>query len=136
MTERRLRALVVEDEHLLAANLVDALNRLGLEVGGVASNRADATALIEQDGFDIAFIDLFLGREYHGLDLARMASARAVAVVLVTGQLSHAISDALASLRSAALLTKPFSIDQLRSVVDAVRHGLAKPNEDTNGRPL
>ncbi|MEJ0068445.1 MAG: response regulator [Pseudomonadota bacterium] len=123
---------MVEDEHLLAANLVDSLRRIGLEVGGVASNRADATALIEQHGFDIAFIDLFLGREYHGLDLARLASARAVAVVLVTGQLSHTISDTLASLRSAALLTKPFSIDQLRSVVDAVRQGLAKPNEDAS----
>jgi DNA-binding response OmpR family regulator len=128
MTERRLNALVVEDEHLLAADLVDSLRRIGLEVGGVASNRADATTLIEQQGFDIAFIDLFLSREYHGLDLARLASARAIAVVLVTGQLSHAISDALASLRSAALLTKPFSIDQLRSVVDAVRQGLAKPD--------
>src|SRR5271170_2244038 len=109
MAEPRLRALVVEDEHLLAAHLVDALGKLGLEVGGVASNRAEALALLEQGGFDIAFIDLFLGRESHGIDLARLASARAVAVVLVTGQLSHAISDTLATLRSAALLTKPFS---------------------------
>jgi DNA-binding response OmpR family regulator len=127
MVERQIRALVVEDEHLLAAHMVDALGRIGLEVGGVASNRAEALALLEQSGFDIAFIDLFLGCESHGIDLARAASARAVAVVLVTGQLSHAISDALATLRSAALLTKPFSIDQLRTVVAAVRQGLADP---------
>jgi DNA-binding response OmpR family regulator len=127
MTEPRLRALVVEDEHLLAAHLVDALGKLGLEVGGVASNRADALALLEQPGFDIAFIDLFLDRESHGIELAQCASARAIAVVLVTGQLSHEVSDALATLRSAALLTKPFSIDQLRTVVAAVRQGLAKP---------
>ena len=127
MTERRLRALVVEDEHLLAAHLVDALRQIGLEVGGVASNRQEAVALLERNGFDIAFIDLFLGDDSHGIELARLASARAVAVVLVSGQLSHAISDALASLRSAALLSKPFSIDQLRTVVAAVRQGLAKP---------
>lgn len=126
MTEPRLRALVVEDEHLLAAHLVDALGKLGLEVGGVASDRAEALALLDQDGFDIAFIDLFLGRESHGIDLARLASARAVAVVLVTGQLSPVVSDALATLRSAALLTKPFSIDQLGSVIAAVRQGLDK----------
>jgi DNA-binding response OmpR family regulator len=125
---RRLRALVVEDEHLIAASLAESLRGIGLDVSGIASNRADAVALIERNGFDIAFIDLYLGCESHGLDLAQLASSRAVAVVLVTGQLSHAISDTLARLHSAALLTKPFSVDQLRAVVDAVRQGLARPN--------
>lgn len=124
MTNRQLRALVVEDEPLLAASLAESLGRIGLAVGGVASDRGEATRLLDTGGFDIAFIDLFLGHEYHGLDLARLASARAIAVVLVTGHLSHAISDALAGLRSAALLTKPYSIDQLRSVIDAVRQSI------------
>jgi DNA-binding response OmpR family regulator len=123
--KRRLRALIVEDEHLLAVNLADSLGRIGLEVGGVAYHQAEALALLDREDFDIAFIDLFLDRESHGLDLARHASARSVAVVLVTGQLPHRVSDALATLRSAALLTKPFSIDQLRSVVAAVRQGMA-----------
>jgi len=127
MVDRPLRALVVEDEHLIAASLADALRGIGLEVGGVASSRAEAVTLLEQRGFDIAFIDLFLGCEYHGLDLAKLASARAVAVVLVTGHLSHAISDTLATLHSAALLTKPFSIDQLRTVVAAVRQTMPRP---------
>jgi len=127
MAERRLRALVVEDEPLLAASLVDSLGRLGLEVGGVASDRAQALALLDRERFDIAFLDLYLGQEHHGLELARLAAGRGIAVVLVTGQLGHAVSDALSTLRSAALLTKPFSIDQLRSVVAAVRRGLAKP---------
>jgi DNA-binding response OmpR family regulator len=123
--KRRLRALIVEDEHLLAANLADSLHRMGLEVGGVANNQAEALALLDREDFDIAFIDLFLDRESHGLDLARYAAVRSVAVVLVTGQLTHRVSDALTTLRSAALLTKPFSIDQLRSVVAAVRQGMA-----------
>lgn len=127
MAHQQLRALVIEDEPVLAASLAESLRRIGLTVDGIASDRAEATVLLETGGFDIAFIDLFLGREYHGLDLAKLASARAVAVVLVTGHLSHAISDALAGLRSAALLTKPFSIDQLRAVVDAVRQGIEKP---------
>jgi len=118
---------VIEDEHLIAASLADALQRIGLEVGGIAGSRAEAVALLEQEPFDIAFIDLFLGREYHGLELARLASARSVAVVLVTGHLTDAISDTLATLHSGALLTKPFSIDQLRTVVAAVRQSLAKP---------
>ena len=111
----------------MAASLADALQRIGLEVGGIAATRAEATQLLEQGGLDIAFIDLFLGREYHGLDLAELAAARALAVVLVTGHLTDAISDTVARLPSAALLTKPFSIDQLRTVVAAVRHSLAKP---------
>ena len=127
MTARPLRALIVEDEHLIAASLADSLRRIGLEVGGIATTPAEAAALLDGDRFDIAFIDLFLEHEFHGLDLARQASARAVAVVLVTGHLSDAISDTLATLRSAALLTKPFSIDQLDAVVAAVRQSLANP---------
>jgi DNA-binding response OmpR family regulator len=129
MANPRMRALIVEDEQLLAASLADQLGRLGLTVAGIAGERAEAQRLLEDGGFDIAFIDLFLGREYHGLDLARLASARGAAVVLVTGHLSHAISDTLATLRSAALLTKPFSIDQLRAVVDAVRQTVAPRTE-------
>lgn len=122
MSDRTLRALVVEDEHLLALNLAESLRRIGLSVAGVANDRAQALAFLEAPGsIDIAFIDLYLGREYHGLDLARMADAKSVAVVLVTGHLSDAISDTLATLKSAALLTKPFSVDQLQAVVAAVR---------------
>jgi len=125
MTARPLRALIVEDEHLLAAGLADLLGRIGLEVGGIAVTRPEALALLDAHQFDIAFIDLYLGRESHGLDIAERAAARAIAVVLVTGQLSEAISGALARLPSAALLTKPFSHDQLQTVIDAVRPTIA-----------
>lgn len=122
MSDRPLRALVVEDEHLLALNLAESLRRIGLSVAGVANDRTQALGFLEQpENFDIAFIDLYLGREYHGLELARLADSRSVAVVLVTGHLSHAISDTLGELKSAALLTKPFSVDQLQAVVAAVR---------------
>lgn len=127
MTDRPLRALVVEDEHLIAASLADSLRRIGLEVGGLATTSADAAALLETDRFDIAFIDLLLDSEYRGLDLAKLASARSIAVVLVTGHLADEISDTLATLRSAALLTKPFSVDQLSAVVAAVRQSMVKP---------
>ena len=126
MADRPLRALIVEDEHLIAASLAASLRHLGLEVGGLAATSAEAVALLEADRFDIAFIDLLLDSEYRGLDLAKLASARAVAVVLVTGHLNDAISGTLATLRSAALLTKPFSIDQLGAVVTAVRQALSK----------
>src|SRR5258708_13033114 len=121
MTDRLLRALVVEDEHLLAVSLADALRRIGLEVGGIANAQTDAIALLDAERFDIAFIDLFLGREYHGLDLARSASARGIAAVLVTGHLSDAISGTLASLPSAAPLTNPFPIDQPPPALPAPR---------------
>lgn len=124
MTARPLRALVVEDEHLLALNLVDSLGRLGLEVGGVANTRAEALALLASERFDIAFVDLVLDEGYDGLDLARRAAEQAIAVVLVTGQLNETVADTVADLPSAALLTKPYSLEQLATVVAMVGQSL------------
>ena len=132
MAGRTLRALVVEDEQLLAAHMADALGTIGLSVVGVSNSYDDAIRQLDKpDAFDIAFIDLYLGREYHGLDLAKLATQRSIAVVLVTGQLSHAISDTLSTLKSVALLIKPFSIEQLKAVVAAVRKEMTAPDSGT-----
>ncbi len=123
--ETPLKALVVEDEPLLALTLTESLRRIGLEVVATVHDADQARPWLD-GGCDIAFIDLYLGRDYGGLDLARTAAAAQTAVVLVTGQLNDTISEALAQGSSVALLAKPYSVEQLRAVVAAVTQGLRR----------
>jgi CheY-like chemotaxis protein len=57
------RALLVEDEVLVAMYVEDALSELGYAVTAVASNLAEALALAREDQFDFAVLDINLNGE-------------------------------------------------------------------------
>lgn len=52
--------LIVEDEPLIAMMLEDFLDSLGHRIAGTCESVADALALVEQGGFDVAIIDVQL----------------------------------------------------------------------------
>lgn len=59
----RMRVLVVEDEPLIALDLVDMLTEGGFQVVGPVSLVAEALHLIRSEGCDAAVLDVNLGRE-------------------------------------------------------------------------
>src|SRR3954463_12156615 len=62
---RGRRVLVVEDEYLIAADLVSSLQDLGVDVVGPAGSVAEALALVARDGdrLDGAVLDITLRDE-------------------------------------------------------------------------
>jgi DNA-binding LytR/AlgR family response regulator len=85
-------ALILEDEPLLAAELVDALARLWpeLEIVHRATDGHDAAAALARQGPDIAFLDVHVPGA-SGLDVARVASGRAH-VVFITAFDDYAVA--------------------------------------------
>ena len=57
----RHRVLVVEDDGLIAADMADVLINAGYDVVGPSGVVADALALLETVGCDIAVLDINLG---------------------------------------------------------------------------
>jgi CheY-like chemotaxis protein len=55
--------LVVEDEYVIACDLVDRLERLGADIDGPAPSVSDAMALISRSAPDAAVLDVNLGGE-------------------------------------------------------------------------
>ena len=114
-----LNLLVVDDEQSLRRTLRTALESMGHTVGE-AANGAQALDAARRQRYDLAFLDLRLGKE-NGLDLLpellRAAGAQ-LHVVIVT---AHAgLDSAIAALRKGAFdyLPKPFTPDQLRVTLD------------------
>jgi CheY-like chemotaxis protein len=114
-----LRALIVEDEPVVAAMLVNVLNHVGILVAASAGTKMDAMAMLDDvEAIDIALVDINLDVVGGGGDVAKAAAARGLYVIIITG--NDRVPDDLAG---HALLLKPFSIDQLEAVVvEARRH--------------
>ena len=112
------RVLVVEDEELMRAIIVQLLRREGYEI--FEANAADAALQIfEREKIDLAVLDLNLSGGGSGLDLlGKMHELDSeVMGVIVTAYAS--IESAVEALRQGAYdyITKPFANDHLKAVV-------------------
>ena len=120
--------LVIDDEANLRRTLRTALESMGHRVVE-AANSVQALAVLGQNRFDAAFLDLRLGKE-NGLQLLPeiLKAAAGLHVIIVTAYAS--IDSALEAMRKGAFdyLPKPFTPDQIRVVLDrsALVHGLTK----------
>jgi NtrC-family two-component system response regulator AlgB len=116
--------LVIDDEATLRRTLKTALESMGHRVGEAASGDR-ALHLLTSERFDLAFLDLRLGRE-SGLDALPklLRTDPGMGVVVMTAFAS--IDTAVEAMRRGAFdyLPKPFTPDQLRVVLD--RWGLVR----------
>jgi NtrC-family two-component system response regulator AlgB len=110
--------LVIDDEASLRRTLRTALESMGHRVTE-ASDGAKALEALRQQRFDLAFLDLRLGKE-KGLDLLPelLRAAPGLHVVIVTAYAS--LDSAVEAMRKGAFdyLPKPFTPDQIRVVLD------------------
>lgn len=113
------RILVVEDEALIAALLVDILKELGAEVVGPAATVEQALAIVERETIDAAILDVNL-RNVRVDPLADKLRAQGVPLVFTTGY-GKSFS---ATTKGAPVLDKPYSSE---SVASALRLCMAPP---------
>ena len=115
-----MRIGIIEDDALLAGVLRGMLESLGHAVAAVAHGYEEALALVGGGTCDAAFIDIRLGGQPVGIEIARRGASNGVAVVVMTG--APLLPDDLAG---AALLLKPFSVEAVRGVLHSLGAGRA-----------
>ncbi len=110
--------LVIDDEPSLRRTLRITLESMGHRVAE-AANGAQALDALRQQRFDLALLDLRLGKE-HGLELLPelLRVAQGLHVVIITAHAS--LDSAIEAMRKGAFdyLPKPFTPNQLRVVLD------------------
>jgi CheY-like chemotaxis protein len=116
---RPARVLIIEDESIVAATLEDMLDDLGFEVVGVAARLAEAMRVVQDGSFDGAILDVNLDGEA-SYPVADVLRTRGIPFVFTTGYGKQGLA---AEFRHAAVLTKPFSQDELNRVLAQI--GLA-----------
>jgi CheY-like chemotaxis protein len=109
------RFLVVEDESLIALDLVDMLEQLGAERVETVSTELECLDLLEGDVFDCALLDANL----NGCSVESIAAAltrRKIQFVFVTGYGRESLPTGF---QQAAVLAKPVTAEQLLHFVTA-----------------
>ncbi len=104
---RGRRVLVVEDDYLIAMDMLDVLQSLGVTVVGPAGRLDDALSLVQAEGatLDAAVLDLDLGGR-SSYPVADALTALGVRVVFVTGFRGEAIPP---EYRAVVRLDKPIN---------------------------
>ncbi len=113
---KRPRILVVEDDRLVLATLVEGLLRAGFEVDGVDGSR-EAVALVEASDFDLAILDVHMP-EMSGLEVADRLRERCPVLILSAYSDPDVVE---AAIRGGAVgyLVKPVDVTQLIPAVEA-----------------
>jgi DNA-binding response OmpR family regulator len=109
------RILIVEDEPLIAFDNEHLLSEAGYEVVGTVDTLVDATRMIQDEEIDLILSDIKLNGEGDGMDVARVATARGVPVLFVTGN-----CPVEAQQLGIGCLAKPYTEKTMKSALEAL----------------
>jgi DNA-binding NarL/FixJ family response regulator len=122
--ESRSRALIVEDEFLIALDLEAAMSGLGFEICGLAPNAEEARSLARNHQPDVVLVDVYLGGAREGIETARwLREVCDVSVVFVTAHTDTATIERIKEVvPDSPILSKPVYREHLAKAVAAVAH--------------
>lgn len=124
-----MRVLVVEDEKMQAEHVASAVEACGFECD-VEMTRKGGCAKLLKGNYDIAFIDIRLGRE-DGKDIIHSAREKGVRTFLIVLSSFAGPAEKHAAFEMGAddFLAKPVPIDELRMRLKAIARRLSLSDE-------
>jgi DNA-binding LytR/AlgR family response regulator len=111
------RVLVLEDNFIIALEAEDILKSIGVDHVEIACNVAEAQALIREQSFDFAFLDINLGSQT-SFDFAALLIERGMAFGFVSGYGDDFVFPV--ALRDISRITKPFNESSMASLLASV----------------
>jgi DNA-binding response OmpR family regulator len=118
------RALIVEDEYLIAFDVEASMRELGFDICTVASNERDAIELAKSDPPDVVVMDVYLNGTRAGIETARwLREVCGVPVVFMTAQIDKSTLDRIRTVMPGApVLSKPVYRETLAKAVSSATH--------------
>lgn len=120
--ENKIKVLVIDDEEIirvLICNIFDFLDHRCI----TAKNGSEGIELIRQHNPDLVLLDFYMpdmsGEQVLGLLMSEFSTLK---VVITTGkELDDDEMDRIMKKGALGVLHKPFSIDELKSIIDELR---------------
>jgi len=109
------RLLIVEDEPLVAFDTEHGLSDAGYEIVATVDRVEDALRVIEQEELDLVLADVALSEDGNGIEVAKAASRKGIAVLFVTAQCPIEVQQF-----AVGCLAKPYRPRDLLIAIDAI----------------
>jgi DNA-binding NarL/FixJ family response regulator len=118
------RALIVDDEFLIAFDLEASMRELGFDVCSVASNERDAIELAMSNPPHVVVMDVYLGGSRAGIEAGRwLREIFGVPVVFVTAHSDDGTLERIHNIvPGAPVLSKPVYRENLARAVSGAIH--------------
>jgi CheY-like chemotaxis protein len=117
------RCLVVDDEFLIALDIQQALEQAGAAEVVCAGNPTEALAAVKIDRFDVAVLDVRLGRTGSSLPVAEVLAAAGTPFVFLTGLRGD--STEARAYPNAPVIEKPYDAQTLLAAIRQAFDGAA-----------
>ena len=113
-----MRILVVDDDHVFAGLICDALQISGHEARSVPTTESGIGALLEHR-YDVLLLDLDLGAKRGETMIQRLRTLgeRLPPIIILSGQPSDVLADAAIATGAIAAVRKPCAIDELLAAI-------------------
>lgn len=116
-----MKAILVEDELLIAKVLANNLTSLGYDVVGIATNGNDAMQLVKENSPDFVFMDIFIDGEWDGIETyKKMKEFSQAKVIYITANNDPFYKEKARDSGYTAFLTKPIEKVTLQKVLTLV----------------
>jgi len=133
---REPRALIVEDESLIAEELRERLSRLGFSVIAAVDSAEEGIAIATSERPDLVLMDIRLKGEKDGVQAAKEIRQQVdVPIVYVTAYSDQLTVDRAKESDHDGYILKPFHASELQSTIDVAmqRHAIRARQETTTG---
>ena len=117
-----LYILVVEDDPLVRADLVDCLWQLGYGLAGEAGNYEMAVQALEEQPPDLVLLDIHLGEGEDGVEVARLINQEyLIPFIYLTAYSDPSTLKKVSDSLPAGFVLKPFQENRLKAAIEIAR---------------
>ena len=129
----QIRVLVVEDEPLIAEDIRETLDNIDFLVSGVSYDDETALKELSENTPDIALLDVNLGCELDGIDIAEIINKEyKIPFIFLTSYADRGTVDRAKHTRPMGYIVKPFDERDLFTTLEIALHNysLSQPKVD------
>jgi two-component system response regulator LytT len=118
---------VVEDEVIIADNIIALLSDLGYATCEPAGNYDEALKMLKDECPDIVLLDINLARSKDGIEVAKqIRSTSNIPIIFLTANSDKATVDRAKQVNPNAFLVKPFQKSDLYSAIEVAIHNFSQ----------
>ena len=118
-----LNILVVEDDPVIAEDIAECLKQSNYQVKGIAYHSKEAIRLLDELEVDLVILDINLGEEDSGVDLASIINKEyLIPFIFLTAYSDDLLLEEIRKTLPAGFVLKPFDKHRLRAAIQIARH--------------